>query len=143
MALFGSDENGKYIITEQNAKLELKKMFDYYEIDIDEIENKEHRKAIQAGYDRLVKAVRLGRLKIKIENGITVTQKLRNDDEIIYREIDGKAKAEMDGKAAEAHNQKMHSLLGSLSGLGEGAIKQLKGVDLSLAEVLGLIFLSV
>ena len=137
-------EKLKYILTKENAKNELQKMLDYYEIEIDELEDDDLKKAIQQGYDRLVKAVRLGRLEVKIENGIKIIQKLRDGTKTIeYREIDGKAKTEMAGKKVDDNYGKAYALMGALSGLGEGAIKNLKGVDLSLAEVLGLIFLSV
>jgi hypothetical protein len=119
-------------------------MFDYYEIDIEEIEDKDLQKAIKQGYERLIKAVRLERLEIKIEDGIKVIQKLKSGSEIItYREIDGVAKSEMAGKLPDDLYGRAYALMGSLSGLGESAIKRLKGVDLSLTEVLGLIFLSV
>ena len=143
--MFGkSDDAEKYVMTKESAKNELKKMLDYYEIDIDEIEDKDLKRAILQGYDRLVKAVRLGRLAVKIEDGIKILQTLRDGVTVIeYREIDGTAKTEMAGKAADDNYGKAYALMGSLSGLGEGAIKKLKSVDLSLAEVLGLIFLSV
>ena len=136
-------EDEKYPIGKEAAKNELKKMFDYYELDVDEIEDKDLKRAINQGYDRLIKAVRLGRLEVKLENGIKIIQTLRSGTKIDYREIDGNAKSEMAGKDATDHYGKAYALMGSLSGLGESAIKQLKGVDLSLAEVLGLIFLSV
>jgi plasmid stabilization system protein ParE len=133
----------KYTLSQETAQAELKKMFDYYEIDIDGIETPELKKAIQAGYDRLIKAVRLGRLEVKAENGIQVIQTLKSGDKITYREIDGVAKTEMAGKDEKDYYGKSYALMGSLSGLGETAIKKLRGVDLSLCEVLGLIFLSV
>lgn len=137
-------DDKNYILSKQNAKQELQKMFDYYEIDIDDIEDKEVKRAIQNGYNRLIKAVRLGRLEIKTEEGIKVIQTTKDGKaKIEYREIDGVAKTEMAGKADNDHYGKAYSLMGSLSGMGESAIKKLKGVDLSLAEVLGLIFLSV
>lgn len=137
-------EKSKYILTKENAKNELQKMLDYYEIEIDELEDDDLKKAIQQGYDRLVKAVRLSRLEIKIEDGIKIIQKLRDGTKVIeYREIDGKAKTEMAGKKVDDNYGKAYALMGALSGLGESAIKNLKGVDLSLCEVLGLIFLSV
>jgi plasmid stabilization system protein ParE len=137
------DEN-KFILSKESAANELKKLFDYYEIDIDEIEDKDLKKAIQQGYDRLIKAVRLGRLKVNIDGGIKVIQTLRGSSETIeYKEIDGTAKTQMDGKARDDYYGKSYALMGSLSGLGEAAIKKLKGVDISLAEVLGLIFLAV
>ena len=133
----------EYKFDKKTATAELKKMLDYYEIDIDEIEDKDLKRAITQGYDRLIKAARMGRLKVNLENGIQVIQTLRNGTVITYEEISGTAKTEMAGKAPDDHYGKSYALMGSLSGLGEGAIKQLKGVDLSLAEVLGLIFLSV
>jgi plasmid stabilization system protein ParE len=134
----------KYKLSVETAQNELKKMLDYYEIDIDTIEDGKLKDAIKSGYDRLIKAVRLGRLEIKLEKGIEVIQTLRsNGTKISYREIDGVAKAAMDGCPADAFNRKAQILMGSLCGMGEAAIKQLKGVDLSLCEVLGLIFLSV
>ncbi len=132
-------------ISVETARGEVQKLLDYYELSIDEIEDETMRNAIKQGYDRLVKAVRLGRLMVDTGgNGIQVVQELRSSGQtIMYREIDGNAKTAMAGKKADDHYGKAYSLMGSLSGLGEAAIRNLKGVDLSLAEVLGLIFLSV
>lgn len=138
------ENNLEYLLTKENAKNELKKMFDYYEIDLDDIDDKNLKHALNGAYDRLIKSVRHGRLEIKIENGIQVLQKLRsNSEKITYREIDGTAKMAMAGKAEDDYYGKSYALMGSLSGLGEAAIKQLKGVDLSLVEVLGMVFLLV
>jgi plasmid stabilization system protein ParE len=134
----------KYKISSQNARIQLEKMFDYYEIDIDEIEDKELKRAIKGGYERLVKAIRLGRLEINLEDGIKIIQTTRNSGtKITYREIDGVAKSAMAGKEEKDYYGKSYALMGSLCDLGEAAIKKLKGVDLSLVEVLGMIFLSV
>jgi len=132
-----------YILGKKAAENELEKMLDYYEIDIDEIEDKDLKRAIKQGYDRLIKAVRLGRLEVKLEDGIKVIQKTRSGTVIEYEEIDGNAKTAMAGKQEGDYYGKSYALMGSLSKLGESAIKQLKGVDLSLVEVLGMIFLSV
>jgi plasmid stabilization system protein ParE len=134
----------KYKVSSQNARIQLEKMFDYYEIDIDEIEDKELKRAIKGGYERLVKAIRLGRLEINLEDGIKIIQTTRNSGtKITYREIDGVAKSAMAGKEEKDYYGKSYALMGSLCDLGEAAIKKLKGVDLSLVEVLGMIFLSV
>ena len=139
------NEDERYILSKDSAENELNKMLDYYEIDIKEIEDKDLKRAILQGRDRLIKAVRLGRLKIDTTDGqIKITQTLRsNGDTIEYREIDGQAKAAMSGKSDGDNYGRAYALMGSLSGLGETAITKLKGVDLSLVEVLGLIFLSV
>lgn len=133
----------KKILSVQSAKAELNKMMDYYEIEIDEIEDETLKKAIRQGYDRAIKAVRRGRLQVKIEDGIKIIQKTKNGTEITYREIDGEAKTAMDSYPADAMYKRAYALLGSLSELGEAAIKKMKGVDLSLAEILGLLFLAV
>jgi hypothetical protein len=117
---------------------------DYYEIEIDEIEDENLRKAIKQGYDRAINAIRRGRLKIKIEDGeFKAIQTARTGTEITYREIDGEAKSAMDNHPPDAIYRRAYALLGALSDIGESNIKRMKGVDLSLAEVLGLIFLAV
>lgn len=138
-----NNENEKYVFSKETAKIELQKMFDYYEIDVDDIEDKELKKAIRQGYDRLIKAVRLGRLEVKIEDGIKVIQNLRSGTVIEYKEIDGESKSAMDSYPPEAYNRRAQALMGALSGDGEAAMRKLKGPDLSLMEMLGLIFLAV
>lgn len=129
--------------SKETAKNEIKKMLDYYEIEIEEIEDEKLRTAIENSYKRLIKAVMKGRLRINLNDGIEIIQKTRIGEEIKYREINGKAKSAMAGKKEDDFYGKAYALMGSLSGLGESAISSLKGVDLSLVEVLGLIFLAV
>jgi hypothetical protein len=137
-------DKDKYKLSKETAQAELQKMLDYYEIDIDEIEDKELKKAIKAGYDRLIKAVRLERLQVITEDGIKIIQKLKsNGSTVEYREIDGKSKMAMAGKDEKDYYGKSYALMGSLSGLGENVISNMKGVDLSLVETLGMIFLAV
>lgn len=133
----------KYILAKEAAELEVKKIFDYYEIDLEEIEDKEQKKFIQMNYDRLIKAVRLGRLEVKLEKGIQIIQHLRDSQEaVIYVEINGEAKSATAGKDKEDFYGRIYAVQGSLTGVGEAGIKKMKGVDLSLCEVLGAIFLS-
>lgn len=139
----GNKEESKFKLSVESAKNELNKMIEYYEIEIDEIEDENLKKGIQQSYDRAIQAVRRGRLQIKIENGIKIIQTTKKGEIVEYREIDGDAKSAMDGHPAEAYYRRAYALLGALSGLGETAIKKMKGVDLSLAEVLGLLFLAV
>jgi len=134
----------KYILSIEAATGEVQKIFDYYEIEVDEIEDKDQKKFIKANYDRMVKAVRLGRLEVSTEKGFSVIQHLRDGKETIeYKEIDGQAKVATAGKDATDFYGRIYAVMGSLSGLGEGGIKKLKGVDLSLCEVLGAAFLAV
>lgn len=137
-------EKPKYILSKESAEIQLKKLFDYYEIELDEMDDQDLKEKIEMGYGRLIKAIRKERLSIKTDGGIQVIQMTRDGKEMItYREIDGKAKTEMAGKNINDFYGRIYAMMGSLSGLGEAAIKQLKGVDLSLVEVLGFIFLAV
>ena len=148
-----SEKNdSNYILSKEAAESEVKKILKYYELDIDDIEDKEQKKFIKANYDRLIKAARLGRLEVKIEKGISVIQHCRLFDEkgnsnalgeiITYKEINGEAKSATAGKEATDFYGRIYAVMGSLSGIGEDGIKKMRGVDLSLCEVLGAIFLS-
>ena len=139
--LFGT-EDSKFVLNKDAAKDVVKKIFDYYEIEVDSIEDKEQKKFIQQNFDRLIKSARLGRLEVDTTDGIKIKQHLRDSDTIIqYKEIDGYAKKAMAGKDPNDFYGRIYAVLGSTSELGEAAISKLKGVDLGLAEVLGAIFL--
>ncbi len=138
------EKDPKYKLSRESAKEILNKMMEYYEIEIDEIEDEKLKAAIQGSYDRAINSIRRGRLQVKIENGeIKVTQTTRKGGVFEYREIDGESKTVMDAYPGDAIYKRAYALLGSLSGNGETAFKKMKGVDLSLAEVLGLLFLAV
>jgi plasmid stabilization system protein ParE len=137
-------EDDKYVLSKQSAENEVKKIFDYYEIDLDDIEDKDQKKFIKQNFDRLIKAARLGRLSVNTDDGIKITQVLRSSGEKVeYQEISGKAKTATAGKQADDFYGRIYAIQGVTSQLGEAAIKDMKGVDLSLCEVLGAIFLSV
>lgn len=144
MGLFTNEEDSKYILSKDAAEKVVNSIVDYYEIDIDEIEDKEQKKFIKANYDRLIKAARLGRLEVKLEKGIEVIQNFRDKsiEPIVYKEIDGNAKSATAGKETTDFYGRIYAVMGSLSGIGETGIKKMKGVDLSLCEVLGAIFLA-
>jgi hypothetical protein len=136
-------EKEKLILSEKSAKENLQQMLDYYEIDIDDIDDKDTRKAVSSSLKKIIKSIMKGRLEIKIEEEFQVIQYTKNGEKIIYREIDGISKSAMASKGDNDYNGKCYALMGSLSGLGESAIRSLKGVDLSLTEVLGVVFLQV
>lgn len=126
----------------ENAQAELDKLIDYYEIDIDDLPSSA-KDGIDAVMKKMVKFIRLGRLEIKIEDGIQCIQTLRDSEtKITYKELNGKAKTAMGSKKETDQHGRLFALLGALSD-GERVIHQLKGPDLSLAECLGGLFLLV
>ena len=132
----------EYKIGKEAAREQLGMLYDYYEIDFDELP-KELGTALKATDLKLLKSVRLGRVEISTdEQGvIKVVQNIRSGEPLIYREIDGQAKIAMGGKDEKDHYGKAYALMGSLCGLGEAAIIKLKSHDLSVVECLGTVFL--
>lgn len=132
----------KYKLSEDSAKAVLDKLIDYYEIDFDDLPASS-KDGMEAVFKKLVKFIRLGRLEVKIQDGIQCIQTLRDGSTtIIYKELNGKAKTAMGTKKETDQNGRIYALLGALSE-GETMITKLKGPDLSLAELLGGLFLLV
>lgn len=140
----GNMRKKNYILGKEAAKDQLEIILDRYDLDLDSIDDKDLKKALKNSENRLIEAFRLGRLEVKSDNDdFKVIQILKNGKRLEYREIDGVAKTQMAGKDVNDMYGKTYSLMGSLCGQGEAVIKNLKGVDLALSEVLGLVFLSV
>lgn len=131
-----------YKISEEAAREQLDALYGYYEIDFNDMP-KALGEALKATDRKLVKAVRLGRIEVGTDDKgvIQVTQTTRNGEKLTYREIDGNAKIAMGGKDENDAYGKAYALMGSLSGVGEAGIQQLKSHDLSVVECLGTVFL--
>jgi len=132
-----------YKVSEESAREQLDAMYDYYEIDFDELPEK-LAPVLKATDAKLLKAVRLGRVEMALgdDGVIVVTQHLRSGgDPLVYREIDGQAKVAMGAKDADDAYGKAYALMGALCGLGETAITKLKSHDLAVVECLGTVFL--
>ena len=132
----------EYKISEEAARVQLDELYDYYEIDIVGLP-KAQKQATEAAGRKLLKAIRIGRVEINLDEDsvIRVKQNIRNGEPLIYREIDGKAKVAMSGKDEGDAYGRAYALMGSLCGLGETAIISLKSHDLSVVECLGMVFL--
>jgi hypothetical protein len=134
--------DSKFKIGKEAARAQLDTLYEYYEIDFNELPE-ELGKALRATDLKLLKSVRLGRVEISLDDNsiIKVVQNIRSGEPLEYREIDGQAKVAMGGKDEKDHYGKAYALMGALCGLGETAITQLKSHDLSVAECLGTVFL--
>lgn len=135
------DENS---ISQETAEEHLAELFDYYEL-VPEDLPEQISSMFNSIHKKLIKAIRKGRVEIG-ESG-SITQHLKKpsgDINIIeYRELDGRAKKAMQKCNSDDLNGRLYELLGALSGLGSRAIASLKGVDLSTAECIGFVFMSV
>lgn len=128
-------------ISRETAEREFQKIVDYYEIE--EFDREDQQDLFDQSKSKLVKAIQKNRLKIDDENGLKITQTTKSGENLEYREIDGRAKQAMSKAKEGDHAGKMYAMLGSLCGGGPDLIMKLKGPDLSTAESLGAVFLSV
>ena len=134
------------VVSEEVAREHLQSFLDFYELEAELITD-----SMKEGYDnaldRIIVAIKKGRLEIKEEDGLTLIQHLKKAPgevkTITYGVLKGHAKVAMKGRSEKDFSGRMYALLGSLSGLGELAIMALEGPDLSLAECIGLVFLQV
>lgn len=135
----------EYKLSEKNAREQLELVLDFYDIDIDDIDNKTARQALKGAIKKLVKAIRKGFLEVKPDEDDVpvIIQHLRNNEILEYKEIEGKNKSEMKNADANDEYGKIYALVGSMTKIGLGGVKNVKGKDLSILECLGLLFLSV
>jgi hypothetical protein len=127
-------------MSRETAEKEFRIFEEYYEIE--EFENEDQRAIYDQAKSKVVKAIQKGRVTIsEVDGDFQVVQTTKKGVRLVYREVDGRAKMEMD-KSKSDHGR-MYALLGALSKDGPDAIAQLKGADLSNAESLGALFLAV
>ena len=133
-------------VSEESAEKQMQDLLDYYEIEAHHITTEHGQDAIQTINNRLVAAIQKGRLEIGSddEGRIQITQHLKHppgdSPTIIYGEVTAKAKLATDGLGETKNAGRVHAFMGSLSGLGPGAIGKLRGVDMGVMEKLFLVF---
>lgn len=135
-------------ISRESAQIELDKLYDYYEIDKEEFEDvngesdeQKANRAIQKLQEKIIRGVMKGRISFNDEDGFQITLIKKVGDPIVFKELDGYAKAEMSKKKESDNYGKIFALMGKMSGLGEHAVKKLKGPELSLVEAIGTMLL--
>ena len=133
------------VISRAVAEEQLDLFLDYYDLEIEDFANEAMKEQFETSCNKLVKAITKGRLEIKEdeESNLCVTQILRNEEHMEYAVVSGKHKIAMKGKKETDGYGRIYTLLGSITSLGETAISKLKGVDLSIAECLGFLYLQV
>jgi len=128
-------------ISKESAALQMQVFYDHYDVDISALPD-EVGAAVSMASSKLIKAIRRERLEVIIEDGdLKIKQTIQTGEVIEYAELCGESKIAM-GKKSEGDNYgKIYALLGSLSGLGETAIINLKGKDLTTAEAIGVLLM--
>ena len=131
-----------YKLSEDAARDQLDKFFDYYDVDLDIIPEKQVE-AVNASIDRIVRGIRKGKLEIVEGENLKIIQHVKDETTLEYGELSGRTKVAMGKKSDTDYNGRIYALCGSLTGIGEAGILKLKGADLSLCECIGALFLQV
>ena len=138
----------KQPVSESVAMDQVMSFLEKFDIDVDTIEDKKSKSGVESTLNKMTAYVRSGLIEIVDKDGqITIVQHLShpkgNVQTLEYKEISGRHKVAMDGYDENERYKMMYSLAGSISGIGYDGILKLEGKDLSVAEVLGAIFLQI
>jgi hypothetical protein len=136
----------KTLISEDSAAEQLEILMDYYDIDKNDLENEEGPEAVQTLMNGLVRAIRNGRLEIKVDSDqkLIVTQHLKHPpgdiETIDYNIVGQKARLAMDRVKSTKEQERMCAFMGSLSGLGVQGVSSLVGKDMGTMNRLATLF---
>jgi len=136
-------------ISRESAEAQFEIFCDYYDFDpeTDIPEEDAQRAAFEATIEKVIKAIRKGRLEIIDGDPLQIIQHLKKPQgdisTIEYSELTGRHKLAMKDKKGTDNYGRCYALCGAMSGMGETAICKLKGADLSVVECLGLLFLQI
>lgn len=136
----------EYKLSEESAEKQVRELLAYYYIDVDAIPDKKERAAVESACAKLVNYFRAGYVEIARDGSkLTVKQHLQDAPgevaELSYSKMGGRAKLATDGFDADDRYARIYAMLDHLSGSISGTIASLSGVDLSVAEDLGILFL--
>ena len=143
MGKFSLPKNKDLKIGEKAAHEALMSWLNYYDIDVDSIEDKNTKQNTETVFNKIIRFIRSEKIHIKVEDGVVVTQNLQSKQTLVYKGVTAENKISMDGYDEKDHYKRMYALLGSLSGVGKSAILDLQGQDMSAAECIGFVFLQV
>lgn len=147
MNLFNKKENK---LSKEDAETQLQILLDYYEIDIDDVKVTDAKNGLEQTIDKTVKHIRRGRLEITSgEKTLKVIQTMQQgkggetSEKIEYGILKGETKMAMRDKKGEDFHGRLYAMMASLGNISENDIKKFEGLDLSVVECLGALYLNV
>jgi hypothetical protein len=131
----------EFPISQEIAEQQIDSLFEYYDIDI-EMLNEDEANAIQGAKLKLIKMVRRGFVTVLTEgDSCIVKHTALTGQEYTYKELTGLAKTSMGKHKREDMHGRIYALMGALAGLPFNTIAKMKGRDMTIVECLGLVFL--
>jgi hypothetical protein len=132
------------ILSEESATAQVLDLLEYYDINVMRIPVEERGK-VESALQQLVGYVRRGSVEVSRDKDqkISVTVNLSDGGTAIeFKEIGARHKLVMDRVKDGGTYSRIYALMGSLCGLGTGAIEKLQARDLAVVEILGMVFLA-
>lgn len=147
MGMFGARSKfslkKEYLISEEEATKTVVHFCEMYDIDVDAQDQKTAENT-EGLLSSLVEFVRRG--LVEVRDDMKIVQHLQHAagdvKEITYTKISGMQKRAMDHFGEREYYGKVYAILGSASGMTDTMISKLSGIDLKVAEVLGMLFLA-
>lgn len=131
-------------ISKKAAKAQIEILKDYYDID-EEYFTSESADSMKSKLFDIEKSIRKGRLEISNDGGLKMKQNLKvpinGINSLEYSVLKGAAKEAMD--EADGSHSKVYTLMSFLSNESYSTFRKMEGVDVSLVETLGTLFLEV
>ncbi len=146
MSIFKKKENK---LSKEDAETQLQILLDYYEIDIEDVKVTDAKNGLEQTIDKTIKHIRRGRLEITMGDKLSVIQTMQQgkggetSEKIPYGILKGESKIAMKDKKGEDFHGRLYVMMASLGNINENDIKKFEGLDLSVVECLGALFLNV
>lgn len=135
-----------FILSEESAMEQVMSLLEYYDIDVDALPQVHGVNPIENSLKLLTGYIRQGRVEIRRndKNELEVHFTLSGGSQaIVFSELSAKHKLAMDRGSDKGNYNKIYSLMASMAGLPLDAINKLQARDLSVIEILGMVFLAV
>lgn len=139
-------------INPEAAQQQVDLFLDYYEVELDDFEDKKVLNAIKTAMNKIKKAVMRCRIEIKLENNsLVILQTLKHPfdrtnasrmETIKYKSLRGQAKTRLKYCDENDDYGKVYALMGGLCGEPDSTMQMLEGVDLTVVEAISSIFLA-
>ena len=144
MSKYSLRKKRELILSEEAARDQIVELLEYYDIDVDgDTSDERANQGVEKILDKLTTFVRQGVLEVGTDDKgkIQVKHNLSGGESLVYGEINARAKVVMEKCDQNANYSRVYALMGSLCGLGKGAIEKLPAKDLNVVEVLGTVFM--
>lgn len=136
-------------VSEETAEKHMDKILDYYDLDIEDIEDAELKRACRTSIRKMIKAFQKGTLEYSEENEEPILyQTLRypphnHEGRIKYNVITGRSKIAMKDNKQDDQYGRIYAFMGQLAKTGAPIFGKMKGPDVSLVECIGTLLIQV